>query len=96
MKQSQKGRKWYFGMKAYIDVDAESGLVDKVHRTGGSVNDVAEANALLHGEETSTSLSTWRRQYVNKNAKQTANSYIKSCPCRLLGCNITCKRPFVY
>jgi len=52
MKQSQKGKQWYFGMKAHIGVDADSGLVHTVRGTSGSVNDVVEANALLHGEET--------------------------------------------
>ena len=52
MKQSKKGQQWYFGMKAHIGVDAESGLVHSVRGTAGSVNDVVEANALLHGEET--------------------------------------------
>ena len=52
MKQSKKGQQWYFGMKAHIGVDADSGLVHTVHGTAGSVNDVVEANALLHGEET--------------------------------------------
>jgi IS5 family transposase len=52
MKQSKKGNQWYFGMKAHIGVDAESGLVHTVRGTAGSVNDVLEANALLHGEET--------------------------------------------
>ena len=32
--------------------DAESGLVHTVRGTSGNVNDVVEANALLHGEET--------------------------------------------
>jgi IS5 family transposase len=52
MKQSQKGNQWFFGMKAHIGVDAESGLVHTVRGTAGSVNDVVEANALLHGQET--------------------------------------------
>ena len=52
MKQSQKGKQWYFGMKCHIGVDAESGLVHTVRGTAGSVNDVVEANALLHGQET--------------------------------------------
>ena len=52
MRQSQKGQPWYFGMKAHIGVDAESGLVHAVRGTSGSVNDVVEANALLHGKET--------------------------------------------
>jgi IS5 family transposase len=52
MKQSRKGQQWYFGMKAHIGVDAESGLVHTVRGTAGSVNDVVEANSLLHGQET--------------------------------------------
>ena len=52
MKQSKKGNQWYFGMKAHIGVDAESGLVHTVRGTAGSVNDVVEANSLLHGQET--------------------------------------------
>lgn len=52
MKQSQKGKQWYYGTKAHIGVDADSGLVHTVRGTAGSVNDVVEANALLHGEET--------------------------------------------
>jgi IS5 family transposase len=51
MHQSKKGNQWYFGMKAHIGVDAESGLVHTVRGTSGNVNDVVEANALLHGEE---------------------------------------------
>jgi IS5 family transposase len=49
---SKKGNKWHFGMKAQIDVDADSGLVHTVRDTSGHVADVAEANSLLHGEET--------------------------------------------
>lgn len=51
MKQSKKGNQWYFGMKAHIGTDAESGLVHTVRCTPGSVNDVVEANSLLHGQE---------------------------------------------
>jgi IS5 family transposase len=51
MKQSKKGNQWFFGMKAHIGVDAESGLVHTVRGTSGNVNDVVEANSLLHGEE---------------------------------------------
>ena len=51
MHQSKKGNQWHFGMKAHIGVDAESGLVHTVRGTSGNVNDVVEANALLHGEE---------------------------------------------
>ena len=39
-------------MKAHIGVDADSGLVHSVRGTSGNVNDVVEANSLLHGQET--------------------------------------------
>lgn len=52
MHQSKKGCQWYFGMKAHIGVDADSGLVHTVRGTSGNVNDVVEANSLLHGQET--------------------------------------------
>ncbi|MDB0554414.1 IS5 family transposase, partial [Ralstonia solanacearum] len=51
MHQSKKGNQWYFGMKAHIGVDADSGLVHTVRGTAGNVGDVLEANSLLHGEE---------------------------------------------
>ncbi len=50
--EDQKGNQWFFGMKAHIGVDADSGLVHTVRGTAGSVNDVVEANTLLHGKET--------------------------------------------
>ena len=52
MHQTKKGNQWYFGMKAHIGVDADSGLVHTVKGTAANVNDVVEANSLLHGEET--------------------------------------------
>ena len=52
MHQSKKGNEWYFGMKAHIGVDADSGLVHTVRGTSGNVGDVTEANSLLHGQET--------------------------------------------
>ena len=51
MKQSKKGNQWYFGMKAHIGVDADSGLVHTVRCTSGNVGDVVEGNSLLHGQE---------------------------------------------
>ena len=52
MHQTKKGNQWYFGMKAHIGADAESGLVHTVRGTAANVNDVVEANSLLHGDET--------------------------------------------
>ena len=51
MHSSKKGNQWYFGMKAHIGADAESGLVHTVRGTSGHVSDIAEANSLLHGNE---------------------------------------------
>lgn len=52
MHSSKKGKQWYFGMKAHVGVDADSGLMHTVRGTAGNVSDVVEANSLLHGEET--------------------------------------------
>ena len=51
MHSSKKGKQWYFGMKAHIGVDAESGLVHTVRGTSGNVSDIAEGNSMLHGQE---------------------------------------------
>jgi IS5 family transposase len=40
MHQTKKGNQWYFGMKAHIGVDAQSGLVHTVKGTAANVNDV--------------------------------------------------------
>ena len=52
MHQTKKGNQWHFGMKAHIGVDADSGLVHTVVGTSANVNDVTQAHALVHGEET--------------------------------------------
>ncbi|WP_158940758.1 IS5 family transposase [Burkholderia sp. S171] len=52
MSSTKKGNQWYFGMKAHIGVDAESGLVHTVQGTAANVHDIVKADALLHGEET--------------------------------------------
>jgi IS5 family transposase len=51
MHQTKKGNAWHFGMKAHIGVDAGSGLVHTVVGTAANVADVAQAHALLHGQE---------------------------------------------
>jgi IS5 family transposase len=52
MHQTKKGNQWYFGMKAHIGVDAQSGLVHTLVGTPANVHDVTQARALLHGDET--------------------------------------------
>ena len=51
MHQTKKGNQWYFGMKAHVGVDAESGLAHALATTPANVADVAVAHALLHGGE---------------------------------------------
>jgi len=51
MHQTKKGQQWYFGLKAHIGADAESGLVHTVLATAANVAEVAETHALLHGAE---------------------------------------------
>ena len=51
MHQTKKGNQWYFGMKAHIGTDAESGLVHSVIGTAANIADISVAAALLHGEE---------------------------------------------
>lgn len=51
MHQVKKGNAWHFGMKAHIGVDAQSGLVHSMSATAANVADIAQAHALLHGQE---------------------------------------------
>jgi IS5 family transposase len=51
MHQTKKGNQWHFGMKAHVGADAETGLVHTVVGTAANVNDVTQAHALLHGQE---------------------------------------------
>ncbi len=49
MHQTKKGNQWYFGMKAHIGVDVNTGLVHTVTATAANVADVAEVPNLLRG-----------------------------------------------
>ena len=51
MHQTKKGNQWYFGMKAHIGVDADSGLVHTVTTTAANEADVEQVADLLHGKE---------------------------------------------
>lgn len=51
MHQTKKGNQYYFGMKAHIGVDDESGLVHRVVGTAANIADVTQVDKLLHGEE---------------------------------------------
>lgn len=51
MRQSKKGNQWYFGMKAHIGVDAESGLVHTAGVTAGSVHDAKVMDNLIREDD---------------------------------------------
>ena len=50
--QVKKGNAWYFGYKAHIGVDKDSGLVHTVKVTSANAHDVTMVSQLLTGEET--------------------------------------------
>ena len=52
MHQTQKGNQWHFGMKAHMNVNADSGLVQKVLGTAANAHDIAQASELLRRGET--------------------------------------------
>lgn len=51
MHQTKKGNQYYFGAKAHIGVDDDSGLVHSVVVTAANVADVTQVDKLLHGVE---------------------------------------------
>ena len=52
MHQTQKGRQWYFGMKAHLGVDSGEKLVHTVLASAANVADKQALPYLLHGNET--------------------------------------------
>ena len=51
MHQTKKGNQWYFGLKAHIGVDKDSGLVHTLITTSANVSDISQTQLLLHGQE---------------------------------------------
>jgi len=51
MTQTKKGNQWYFGMKAHMGVDDQSGLVHTLVGTTAKDSDMSQFTQLLHGEE---------------------------------------------
>jgi IS5 family transposase len=52
MTQSKKGNQWFFGMKAHVGVDAESGLVHTAGVTTGKVHDAKVMANLIREDDT--------------------------------------------
>ena len=53
MSPTKKGNDWFFGMKAHVGVDADSGIVHSLETTTAKVHDSQVWDELLHGKETS-------------------------------------------
>ncbi len=51
MRQTQKGKMWYFGMKVHVGTDRH-GLVHSLTTTHAATADITQLPHLLHGEET--------------------------------------------
>ena len=51
MHQTKKGNQWFFGMKAHIGADADSGLTHTVVTTPANEADIEGVEELLHGKE---------------------------------------------
>jgi IS5 family transposase len=51
MKSTNKHGQWYFGMKAHVGVDADSGIVHTVDTSSANRHDKSKLENLLHGEE---------------------------------------------
>lgn len=51
MHQTKKGEQWYFGMKAHVGADVDSGLVHTVVTTAANEADVEVVDERLHGKE---------------------------------------------
>ena len=54
MCQTLKGNQWYFGMKAHIGVDDQSGLVHALTGTTAKGSDMSQFAQLLHAEVMTT------------------------------------------
>ncbi|MCA0869278.1 IS5 family transposase [Seohaeicola saemankumensis] len=53
MSSTKNGNDWFFGMKAHVSVDADSGIVHSLETTTAEVHDSQVWDDLLHGAETS-------------------------------------------
>lgn len=51
MHSTKKGNQWYFGMKAHIGVDEDSGIIHSVTGTAANVHDITEAHNLLRATD---------------------------------------------
>ena len=70
MSSTTKRNEWFFGMKAHVDVDADSGIVHSLETTTAKVHYSQVWDELLHGSET----SVWANKGYVSAARETAFS----------------------
>ena len=83
----KKGNAWYFGYKAHVGVDKDSGLVHTVEVTAANEHDVTMTAKLLHGEEETVNgdsgyIGAEKREDAilkNKNGKKIRYNIIPFC-----------------
>ena len=80
MHQTKKGEQWYFGMKAHIGVDADSGLVHTVTTTPANEADVEQVADLLHGKEQHVWADSGYRGAQNRVAREDLQWHIAARP----------------
>jgi transposase, IS5 family len=51
MRQTRKGRQWYFGMKLHVGADSKTKLIHSMTTTPANVHDAKVLGQLLHGGE---------------------------------------------
>jgi len=73
MSSSKKGNQWYFGMKAHIGVDAESGLVHTAGVTTGKVHDAKVMDNLIREDDTAVYGDKGYASDVKKRAAEDAD-----------------------
>ena len=61
MHQTQKGKQWFFGLKAHIGVDAKLGLIHSFTTTSANDHDLNQLPELLHGNESFVSADSGYR-----------------------------------
>ena len=79
MRQTKKGNQWYFGMKAHVGTDSNTGLAHSIVVTDAGVHDSQVMDKLLHGEEEAVygdraySSEKKRKEYEAKGIKWCVN-----------------------
>jgi IS5 family transposase len=81
MHQTKKGEQWFFGMKAHIGVDADSGLVHTVTTTAANESDVEQVADLLHGKEENVWADSAYRGAQRRVDREDLQWHIAARPC---------------